>query len=123
MPSFSGGRVQVDIGPARWLFLESEFKDPCAIPNGPLRVTMTHLGPARGLWASLPVGRLPLRVFSIGKYAFQKKNYDTTTNPPETRRAHPASGTCHSASSGRVSLRVTRQTLSRSVRLIRAGPR
>ncbi len=27
--------------------------------------------PARGLWTSL--GRLPLRVFSIGKYAFQKK--------------------------------------------------
>jgi hypothetical protein len=29
------------------------------------------LGPARGPWANL--GRLPLRVFSIGKYAFQKK--------------------------------------------------
>ncbi len=27
--------------------------------------------PARGLWTNL--GRLPLRVFSIGKYAFQKK--------------------------------------------------
>jgi hypothetical protein len=26
--------------------------------------------PARGLWTNL--GRLPLRVFSIGKYAFQK---------------------------------------------------
>jgi hypothetical protein len=29
------------------------------------------IGPARGLWTNL--GRLPLRVFSIGKYAFQKK--------------------------------------------------
>jgi hypothetical protein len=29
------------------------------------------LGPARGLWTNL--GRLPLGVFSIGKYAFQKK--------------------------------------------------
>ncbi len=28
-------------------------------------------GPARGPWTNL--GRLPLRVFSIGKYAFQKK--------------------------------------------------
>ena len=27
--------------------------------------------PARGPWTNL--GRLPLRVFSIGKYAFQKK--------------------------------------------------
>ncbi len=31
----------------------------------------TRGGPARGPWTNL--GRLPLRVFSIGKYAFQKK--------------------------------------------------
>ena len=30
------------------------------------------VGPARGPWTNL--GRLPLRVFSIGKYAFQKKS-------------------------------------------------
>ncbi len=39
-------------------------------------------GPARGLWTNL--GRLPLRVFSIGKYAFQKKAmsvYATSKRP------------------------------------------
>ena len=37
------------------------------------RRRVVHIGvePARGLWTSL--GRLPLRVFSIGNYAFQKK--------------------------------------------------
>ena len=29
------------------------------------------IGPARGPWTNL--GRLPLGVFSVGKYAFQKK--------------------------------------------------
>jgi hypothetical protein len=33
-------------------------------------LTSTSDGPARGPWTNL--GRLPLRVFSIGKYAFQK---------------------------------------------------
>jgi hypothetical protein len=32
---------------------------------------LVGVGPARGPWTNL--GRLPLRVFSIGKYAFQKK--------------------------------------------------
>jgi hypothetical protein len=42
-----------------------------------------HLGvrPARGPWTNL--GRLPLRVFSIGKYAFQKKR---ASRSPEERQ-------------------------------------
>ena len=39
--------------------------------NRCLRRWALGVGPARGLWTKL--GRLPLRVFSIGKYAFQKK--------------------------------------------------
>ncbi len=36
-------------------------------------------GPARGPWTNL--GRLPLRVFSIGKYAFQKKGASRPSLP------------------------------------------
>jgi hypothetical protein len=59
--------------------------DSCTADSGPnedaaaasrwrrrrLRVAIGE--PARGLWTSLCPSRLPLRVFSIGKYAFQKK--------------------------------------------------
>ena len=37
--------------------------------------------PARGPWTNL--GRLPLRVFSIGKYAFQKKANGAIAPGPE----------------------------------------
>jgi hypothetical protein len=39
--------------------------------TGSGRLGITENGPARGPWTNL--GHLPLRVFSIGKYAFQKK--------------------------------------------------
>ncbi len=40
--------------------------------HGAAAIRLTGSEPARGLWTSL--GRLPLRVFSVGKYAFQKKD-------------------------------------------------
>jgi hypothetical protein len=41
-----------------------------------------RVGPARGPWTNL--GRLPLRVFSIGKYAFQKKGHFAPMMPDGT---------------------------------------
>jgi hypothetical protein len=53
-----------------------------------LKLSADSLGPARGLWTNL--GRLPLRVFSIGKYAFQKKECRLTSNKVRLRHGCPS---------------------------------
>jgi hypothetical protein len=53
-----------------------------------LKLSADSLGPARGLWTNL--GRLPLRVFSIGKYAFQKKECRPTSNKVRLRHGCPS---------------------------------
>jgi hypothetical protein len=44
--------------------------------------TLSPSGPARGPWTNL--GRLPLRVFSIGKHAFQKKAESQSESRPRS---------------------------------------
>ncbi len=60
----------------RRLIRHDSFSGSIFIDQGPLNETRPlGAGPARGPWTNL--GRLPLRVFSIGKYAFQKKRDST----------------------------------------------
>jgi hypothetical protein len=66
---------------------QATLRDPvwrCLAPT-PTPRTPAQRGLARGLWTNL--GRLPLRVFSIGKYAFQK-NAGSTEPFDGTERSH-----------------------------------
>ncbi len=62
------------------LLLASALRSGC---GGPGRLWAR--GPARGQWTNL--GRLPLGVFSIGKYAFLKKTLSSVTSSESIRRA------------------------------------
>jgi hypothetical protein len=66
---------------ASGLGVRLQFGRPCCATSiyssvARFKLEPIDVGPARGLWTSL--GRLPLRVFSIGKYAFQKKTIDAS---------------------------------------------
>ncbi len=79
-----GGAYQEDQPAPATKKLRSQL-NPTNIKAQTAAITAMQSGPARGLWTNL--GRLPLRVFSIGKYAFQKKPCSRSVMDPDWRLA------------------------------------